>query len=127
MKLNRALRPLINQRDILSIAHTNIVNSLRSTLNALTAAETGSIISNQKNRELTPILFEFASRLKAQDIEDIQDPELRSELEALQIELKVSRGRRRIMKSVMVAVIVGSGIDWARKDDLRELVLDDEE
>ena len=127
MRTNRALHPLVDQRDILSVAQTNLSDSLRSTLKALTVAQIENMICVQKNRELTTTLFDLAHQLESQDAEDIQNPELRSELEAAHADLKESRKRRQIMKSVVAAIIAGSGSDWARDDVLRGLVLDNED
>jgi len=38
----------------------------------------------------------------------------------------MAKKRWRIMKSVVAAIIAGSGVDWARNNDLRNLVLDEE-
>lgn len=69
----------------------------------------------------------LAGKLKAQEIADTNDPELRRRIENVRNDTKESQGRWRIMKSVVAAIIAGSGIDWARDEDLRELVLDDED
>lgn len=45
----------------------------------------------------------------------------------LQGELKASRQRWKVMKGTASAVVAGSGVDWARDDELREMVLDPEE
>ena len=42
-------------------------------------------------------------------------------------ELNDAEGERRIYKGIARGLVTNSGIDWARDDDLRELVMDDEE
>jgi len=119
------LFPLVNRRDVLSMAHTNISSSLSSSLNSLSEAQRDNVITANKNRELTGTLLSLAEEGKAEGIEDVIDPELRDQLDNLEKEIKVQRSRWRIMKNVIGAVVVGSSIDWARNDELRELVMDD--
>ena len=83
-------------------------------------------MSSRKNRTLTDTLLDLTASLQTERAEDVGNPKLRSQLQALEEETKTSRARWRIMKSVTAAVIVGSGIDWSR-NELRELVLDDED
>ena len=59
--------------------------------------------------------------------DDIQDLKLKGRIEVLQQELKVARSRWRTMKSIIGAIVAGSGVDWARDVRLRELVADNEE
>ncbi|KAL9120623.1 MAG: hypothetical protein Q9187_002818 [Circinaria calcarea] len=121
------LRRVLDRRDILSIAHTNLSASLHSTLNDLSTTELHNITCIAKNQELTRTLLVLAGKLKAQEIADTDDPELRRRIENVRNDTKESKGRWRIMKSVVAAIIAGSGIDWAGDEDLCELVLDDED
>lgn len=72
-------------------------------------------------------MLDLAGKLKAQNIDEIDDPELRTQLDDLRGDIKESKARWRIMKSVVAAIIAGSGVDWARDGDLRDLVLDEED
>ena len=117
---------MIDERDVLSIAHANLSTSLRTTLNTLTTVRTQNIILIQENKAFAASVLDLANSLKVQEAQDIQDVKLRSELETIRAEIRILRRRWRIMKSVVAAVVVGSGIDWAREDGLLELVLDDE-
>ena len=76
---------------------------------------------------MTSTLLGLTNQLKEQDVDNIDDIELRSQLDTLQVDTKEARRRLRIVKSVVAAVVAGSGIDWARDDELRDLVLDAEE
>jgi len=122
----RELLPLIKRRDVLSMAHTNLSSSLSSSLAALTTAETENILASRTNRELAVTLLDLAGELKTQDAH-VKDPIVRSKLETLEHENRIRKSRWRIMKSVLGATVVGSGVDWARDDVLRELVMDNEE
>ena len=123
----RKLHPLVNQRDALSIAQTNLSKMLQFTLNELTSAATENIVTMKKNQELTATLLSLTDQLKNPKIEDIDDFDLRAQVENLDVELKEAKRRRRIVKSLVVAVVAGSGVDWAKDEELLDLVLDDEE
>lgn len=80
----------------------------------------------RKNAALTQTLLELADESK-QGVDDVQDPVLRSHVEDLEQERRVQRSRWRTLKSIVGGVVAGSGLDWAGNDELRELVVDDEE
>ena len=42
-------------------------------------------------------------------------------------ELKDLKREKQIYKGVAIGIVVNSGVDWARDEELRELVMDDEE
>ena len=100
---------------------------LQSTLNELTSVGTENIVTMRKNQDLTATLFSLIDQLKAPKIEDIEDVELRAQVESLEVDLKEAKRRWRIVKSLVVAVVTGSGVNWAQDEELRDLVLDDEE
>ena len=124
--LARKLLPYLQHRDLLSIAHTNLCTSLSTTFAALTAAEAENVVVTRDNVTRAEALFKLVEEA-GNRAEDVQDHKLRTRIEALQRENTVGRSRWRTMKSLMGAVIVGSGIDWARDEQLRELVANDEE
>lgn len=93
----------------------------------MTATERENINSMRHNQELTSTLLGLTSQLATPDVDSIGNSELRSQLKGLQEETKEAKRRWRIMKSLIATVIAGSGVDWAHNEDLRELVLDDEE
>ena len=124
--LARKLRPRIARRDLLSIIHTNLSSSLEVTLTTQSTVETEHVMATKKNAELTQALLKIVAESKTRP-EDIKDPKLQSQLTILEKENKAGRSRQRMMKSIVSAVIAGSGVDWARDDTLRELVMDDEE
>jgi hypothetical protein len=92
----------------------------------LTAAEAENVVVTRDNVTRAEALFKLVEEA-GNRAEDVQDHKLRTRIEALQRENTVGRSRWRTMKSLMGAVIVGSGIDWARDEQLRELVANDEE
>jgi len=125
--LDRLLYPLVADRDVVSMVHTNLSTMHKSIMETLTATETERIITFRINQQLTTDLLGLTDQLKAQGIDEISDPELRQTLVKLQGDTKEAKRRWRIMKSLVSAVIAGSGVDWAHSDILRDLVLDDED
>ena len=94
-------------------------------MNLLTKTETENIGTLRMNQQLTTNLLGLTDQLKFQVPDKIDDPELRNTLDELQDNVKEAKRRWRIMKSLLSAVIAGSGVDWARNESLRDLVLDD--
>ncbi|KAI9813719.1 MAG: hypothetical protein M1832_006092 [Thelocarpon impressellum] len=122
----RALLPRIQRRDVLSTTHTNLSASQASTLAALTTAETEHVMASRRNAESTQTLLRLAEETRTH-VEDVREQRVRAQLGELEREVKIRRSRQRVMKSIVSAVVAGSGVDWARDERLRELVMDDEE
>lgn len=109
------------------MVHSSLAAKLSSTLSALAAAEKSNLSANEKNKELAQTLLALAEEIKSQSTEEIEDPKLRAQLQELDSRIQMARRRRRIMKSVVAGMVVGSGINWANNAMLRELVMDDED
>ena len=120
------MRPLINRRDILSIASTNLISALQQIKANTTKIDAEHTAAVKKNRELAPDVIASAREVKAANDEAVATSGLTEQLEEAAEEVREGKRRWRIMKSVVAAVVAGSGIDWASDDRLRELVLDDE-
>jgi len=121
------LSTLISCRDVLSMAHTNLSSNLKSTLDSLLEAETENRIAMKKNQELASSLLSLAEESEVEERDETSNPELKRQLEDLEGEIQVGKSKWTILKNVISAVIVGSGVDWARDERLRELVTDDGE
>lgn len=80
----------------------------------------------RKNAELATTMLALAEEADTQRKEDINDPKARQQLDELEVSMKTSRQRWRIMKGTASATIAGSGLDWARDPKLLEIVLDDD-
>lgn len=126
LRVPSALLPLINRRDVLSMAHTDLSSSLNSTLTSLSKTQRDNVIAVKINRELTGTLLNLAAEAEVKVIQDDIDPKLRDQLDNLEEQIEMQRSKWRVMKKVVSAIVVGSGIDWARNDEFRELVMDDE-
>ena len=122
----RLLHPIIDRRDTLEIAHTNLSSSLQSLSKQVAVLSADNMRAMGKNRALTATLLSLAKRVQAQQDEVLKDARFSLQLDGLRDDTATARQRWRIMKSVVAAVIAGSGVDWAQDDNLRDLVLDDE-
>ncbi|PSN66705.1 hypothetical protein BS50DRAFT_600382 [Corynespora cassiicola Philippines] len=123
----KRILPLITESDTVSMVHGTLAAKLTATAQALASAEQKNIAANQKNRELSQTLLALAEDMKSQSAEDITDPNLRSQVRKVEQEVKESRRRSKTIKGILSAMIVGSGLNWAADDVLRDLVMDDDE
>ncbi|KAM5433121.1 hypothetical protein MferCBS31731_007234 [Microsporum ferrugineum] len=123
--LEKALLPLINRRDVLSLAYENIMTSHTACIRELSSAEVANIQSIQKNQELVQTLLELTRNEKSLD-DNIPDPELKEELDSLKTENKQKKAHWTRIKRIVSASIAASGVDWASDEKLENLVLDDD-
>lgn len=78
----------------------------------------------KRNQELVRTLLELTSH-DSRWKEEIEDADLKAQLEELEADNKKRRARWETIKGIASAAVVSSGVDWARDDKLRELVLDE--
>lgn len=88
--------------------------------------ESEHMILSRENVELSAQMLELAAQANTLRKEDIDDPKARRQLDDLEVTVKASRARWRIMKGTASGTIAGSGVDWARDPKLLEIVLDRE-
>ena len=104
-----------------------MVSTSQSLLRETTSAEADNLKSLQRNRTLTATLQDLSTNFHDQQHKAVGASGLSAQLEQAREETAVAKKRHRIMKSVLAAVIAGSGVDWARNDSLRDLILDEED
>ena len=80
----------------------------------------------EKNQNLTATLVTLAKKVQAGREEMSKDASFGAQLDELQQDAATARQRWRMMKSVVGAIVAGSGVDWAGDDSLRDLILDEE-
>lgn len=80
---------------------------------------------NRENVTLASRLLDLASESQRRKTEvAAEHSEYGAEIMGLEAEVKASRQRWRVLKSTASAIVAGSGVDWARDDGLRDVVLD---
>ncbi|PYH45439.1 centromere protein H [Aspergillus saccharolyticus JOP 1030-1] len=120
----RALQRLINRRDVLSTVHENLNVMQTTSLRKLTALEVENLQLNQKNQELVRELLSLTADDEAWK-EDLDDPDLKAQLEQVEADHRKSKARWEVMKSIASAMVVGSEVNWADDETLTALVLDE--
>ncbi|KAJ5888007.1 hypothetical protein N7495_008048 [Penicillium taxi] len=120
----RALFRLINRRDVLALAHENLATTHDEVLKKLSDTELENLQINHENQELVRELQDLVRQDSSWE-EKLKDEKLTSQLSSLAIELKANRAKWETMKHVASAMVVGSGLNWADNDTLRDLVLDE--
>lgn len=97
-------------------------SALRATLDELTQVEAESVRAARRNADRAAEVL----RLAAEANRD-RDPAVLGEdvqVKRLEREVKTSRQKWKVIKGTVSAVVAGSGVDWARDEGLRELVMD---
>ncbi|KAH8650154.1 centromere protein H (CENP-H)-domain-containing protein [Xylariales sp. PMI_506] len=123
----RDLFPVLAQRDGTSITLAQQSTSMRQDLDELANVESQSIRLARQNVGLASELLSLAEETKQHKAESINDPEQVAEIARLEQDVQASRQRWRVMKATSSAIVAGSGVDWAKDDILRGIVLDDDD
>lgn len=108
------------------MANVNLFTIHDSRLKAFMLLEAQNIRLIEKNRELSSSMIEITDQIRLQESNAINSSGLRDRLETLKSETELAKKRWRIMKSVVAGTVVGSGINWASDETLKNLVIDEE-
>ncbi|WQF84846.1 Putative centromere protein H [Colletotrichum destructivum] len=121
------LLPYVRARDAASIALSKTSSDIRSAVDELTDVEAESLRVGRRNIGLAAEVLRLATETEMRRTGETDDPAVQAEMARLQVELKASRQRWKVMKGTASAVVVGSGVDWARDEVLTDIVLDPED
>ncbi|KAL0936411.1 uncharacterized protein CTRU02_208626 [Colletotrichum truncatum] len=121
------LIPYVNSRDTTSVALAQVSADIRTTLDELTHVEAESLRVGRRNVELTAEILRLAKEAEKRKTGETDNPATQAEMTKLKAEVKASRQRWKVMKGTASAMVAGSGVDWARDEVLRDIVLDPEE
>ncbi|KAH8161514.1 hypothetical protein CIB48_g6734 [Xylaria polymorpha] len=123
--IERDLLPLLTDRDAASISLASQNTEYHSLLSDLTDVESRSLRLSRENIALAGRLLDLAKQTdqgKAGLLSSNSDHAI--EIADLEAEVKGSRRRWRVLKGTASAIVAGSGVDWARDTELRNIVLD---
>ncbi|KAH6606446.1 hypothetical protein Trco_005599 [Trichoderma cornu-damae] len=123
----RDLFPYVQERDETSISVAKHAESMAKIRHGLSRVQVQGIRVCRENIELAGELFELAGRARQKKAVRLDDPEVQREMEKLTREVKSSRQRWKVIKGVASGIIAGSGVDWAKDEGLRNIVLDPED
>ncbi|KAM5380165.1 hypothetical protein ACJZ2D_003616 [Fusarium nematophilum] len=122
----RELFPYVAQRDEASISVAKQAAEAGKVWDELTSVQSHTMRISRQNVASTAELFELAEEVKRKKRIPSSNLKMLQEQEKLEATVKISKQRWRVMKGVASGIIAGSGIDWARDDELRDAVLDPE-
>lgn len=123
----RDLLPYVHSRDTASIALAKTSADIREVINELTNVEAESLRVGRRNVVLAAEVLRLTEESEKRKTGETDDPAVQTEMARLLVEVKESRQRWKVMKGTASAVVAGSGVDWARDEALRDMVLDSEE
>lgn len=104
--------------------HSTDMGQLRA---ELTKVQSETIRVARTNVDLAAEVIALAEQVQQTKAGHVEDAATRADLAQLQIDVKASQRRWRIMKGVASGIVAGSGIDWARDDELCSIVLGPED
>ncbi|KAI0484946.1 centromere protein H (CENP-H)-domain-containing protein [Xylariaceae sp. FL0804] len=124
--VERDLLPLLEARDSASGALAAQSAELRDLVAAATAAESRALRLRRESVGLASQMLGLAAVADAERAEALSagDPAHARQIARLEAEVRLSRQRWRVLKGTASAVVAGSGVDWARDEELMDVVLD---
>ncbi|KAK0628126.1 centromere protein H (CENP-H)-domain-containing protein [Bombardia bombarda] len=123
--VERDLSPLIQERDITALRAAQESADLHDARIRLAELEAESLRATRRNVLLASELLRLTESTRTSDpTETMDDAYLRAEMNAMEVSLRNSRQRWKVMKETAGAVVVGSGFDWVEDERLRDIVLD---
>lgn len=120
------LGPLLDRRDVLQIASTNLAAKLQAATSKRMQVEAESITTIASNRDLAAQLLLLVKDIDERRASAKEGSGLKQSLAKAEQEAATARKQWRTLKNVVAAVVAGSGIDWSQDETLRDLVLDNE-
>ncbi|KAF4124101.1 Centromere protein H (CENP-H) [Geosmithia morbida] len=126
--VERDLAGYIQQRDEVAISLAKLASSLDEVRERATRAQSETHVVTRENTQLAAEVMDLVAQVneKKSGHQTLRH-EAVQQRDELQDNLKRSRERWRVMKGITSGVVAGSGVDWARDDKLRDLVLDPED
>ncbi|KAL6869890.1 hypothetical protein ACO1O0_001222 [Amphichorda felina] len=125
--VERDLLPYIQQRDEAAIDVAKLASATGELRGQATRAQSEALRATRQNVTLAAEVMDLVAQIKEKKSGYMRDEKTQQGIQRLEDELKSSRQRWRIMKGITGGVVAGSGVDWARDETLRDLVLDPED
>ncbi|KAB5580768.1 centromere protein H (CENP-H)-domain-containing protein [Coniochaeta sp. 2T2.1] len=122
--IERDLLPYVEHRDEVTTALAKRDMERQKVNNELTKVQVEVIQIGRRNVELAAEVLKLADTANQNNAEAIDDTGTREEIERLERELKASRQKWKVIKGTASAVVAGSGVDWVKDAELKDIVLD---
>ncbi|KAI9761101.1 MAG: Amino-acid acetyltransferase, mitochondrial [Chaenotheca gracillima] len=123
----KRLRHQLQQRDTISVQHAELSSARAASTRARLQTTTEQTSVEERNRALATELLALTARVHGGGKEDVGDVRLREKIEGLEGERAQARRRWRMTRGIVAGMVVGSGVDWARDEGLRALVVETED
>ncbi|KAK3362828.1 centromere protein H (CENP-H)-domain-containing protein [Lasiosphaeria hispida] len=118
------LLPYIQQREIAAVEAAMHSSNSQQARGRLAELEVETRQISHQNVDLAAEVLRLAEKTHQNETATVDNERLKRETVSLEHELKTSRQRWKVMKGTASAIVAGSGIDWARNERLRDMVLD---
>jgi ABC-type phosphate transport system auxiliary subunit len=109
------------------MVHATLTSKMQTIHQKIAKLEQENIEMIDSNKQLAQRMLVLANDASAEKIEEVMDARLRKQLQTLEEECLRARREWRVLKSVVVGIVAGSGVDWATDPKLLEVVLDEED
>lgn len=116
----------MERRDAAVISVAKQAADMETLRSQLTQVKVEAAQISRQNVEWAAVLCDLADKARQNETGSINSPEMRSTITRLEDEVASRRKRWRVIKGVASGVVAGSGVDWARDDELCDMVLDAE-
>ncbi|KAB5536602.1 centromere protein H (CENP-H)-domain-containing protein [Coniochaeta sp. 2T2.1] len=122
--IERDLLPFVEHRDEVTTSLAKRDMERQKVNNDLAKVQVEAMHIGRRNIELAAEVLKLAETANQNKAEALDDAETREEVERLEQELKASRQKWKVIKGTASAVVAGSGVDWVKDAELRDIVLD---
>lgn len=120
----RDILPLIRQRDLISAEAAEQASASYQVRDHILDLELKRLRVGQHNATLASELLRLSKTTGTHDVQVDGSTKLGRKLGKTKGELLVSRQKWKTIKGATSALVAGTGVDWARDERLRDLVLD---
>ena len=120
----RDILPLIRQRDLISAEAAEQASASYQVRDHILDLELERLRAGQHNATLASELLRLSKTTGTHDVQVDGSTKLGRKLGKTKGELRVSRQKWKTIKGATSALVAGTGVDWARDERLRDLVLD---
>ena len=121
---SRDLLTDIHRRELANAEATKQHLAMQEAISDLAGVELEGQRIGDRNNSTAAELLRLARSTNHPTVAATEGARFTSGIVGLEQQLMVSRKKWRIMKGVASAIVAGSGIDWARDERLRRIVLD---
>ncbi|GJN68539.1 hypothetical protein PLICBS_002582 [Purpureocillium lilacinum] len=116
--------PFVHQRDDAAIAVSKHASAVETTLGESTRVQADTALTVARNVELVAELLDLAAQVEERKRGHLNDARSQGEVRRLEEQVRLSKRRWQVVKGLSSGIVAGSGVDWARDDELRDMVLD---